>query len=159
MRRLVAVITFAAALLGAPLQAGADSASRPIEGRLDQTTVAVGTSVTSSGTSVVSHLGRGSGEADFTISFGANQLLLSGTGVLIAANGDRLETTFTGTADLLTGVGSTGSFTLLSTITGGTGRFSDASGSFVTRGTNTVLSVGSQVVVRSVSTLDGRISY
>ena len=49
----------------------------------------------------------------------------SGTQTFIAANGDELETTFSGTLDLTTGTA-----VVDFVITGGTGRFEDATGEF-----------------------------
>jgi len=79
--------------------------------------------ITASGVST--HLGRFTVEVphDVDLSIAAG----SGTYTFTAANGDRLIASFTGTADTSTPI-----FVIeeLATITGGTGRFANASGSF-----------------------------
>lgn len=74
-----------------------------------------------------SHLGRGSFVAYSTVNFTTPPpFSLGGTAVFTAANGDEFYTTFTGTATP-TGTGSN-EIEMHHTITGGTGRFENASG-------------------------------
>ena len=74
-----------------------------------------------------SHLGRGSFVAYSTVNFTTPPpFYLGGTAVFTAANGDEFYTTFTGTATP-TGTGSN-EVEMHHTITGGTGRFENASG-------------------------------
>lgn len=83
--------------------------------------------ITGSGTS--SHLGKSSFVANSTINFTTPPpFLLGGTAVFTAANGDQIFTSFSGSATPAgTGMNEV---EMVHTITGGTGRFSNASGSF-----------------------------
>ena len=75
----------------------------------------------------------------------------------MAANGDEIYTTATGTGTL-TATGSEA--TLVSTITGGTGRFADASGTLTTAITSEIVSaVGSTLTTADTEIHQGRISY
>ena len=70
---------------------------------------------------------------------------------------DRVYTTATGTGTL-TATGSEA--TLVSTITGGTGRFADASGTITTQISSEIVSiVGTTLTTRDTETHKGRISY
>ena len=74
-----------------------------------------------------SHLGKGSFVAYSTVNFTTPPpFSLGGTAVFTAANGDEFYTTFTGTA-MPTGTGSN-EIEMHHTITGGTGRFENVSG-------------------------------
>jgi hypothetical protein len=152
----------AAATLGAvlavalPAQAAED---RPFKASFDATTTSnlvTGTAATS-GTATASHLGS----SDVTLQFqftptGAGTFAFEGQGSLTAANGDELFFNFTGTNTLTP----TGSLSVaLATITGGTGRFAAAAGSFTTEGVNTTVSSGSIITDRNRFTSSGRISY
>jgi hypothetical protein len=74
------------------------------------------------------HLGQFSVEIPHVVNFAT--AIGEGTYTFIAANGDRLTANFTGTADTTTPI-----FAIVehATITGGTGRFSNATGSFTVR--------------------------
>ena len=129
-----------------------------------------GTSVlnvaTGTGTSEIAghaaHLGKvTTGTVTLTPTADPNTFTITGTGTFVAANGDRLFTTTAGTTTT-TGpqVGATAELTFVNTITGGTGRFSDASGSFTTTGTSVIVSiVGTTVTTHQTLRSRGRISY
>jgi hypothetical protein len=67
---------------------------------------------------------------------GPDTFNLTLTATWVAANGDEIHTTATGTGSS-TPTGS--EVTLVSTITGGTGRFADASGTLTTETTNVIV--------------------
>jgi hypothetical protein len=83
--------------------------------------------VTTSGTGVATHLGHFS----FTQQITGNLATFTDTGSVhwVAANGDSLDTTLTGSIEL-TATPGVFSITEVHTITGGTGRFAGAQGSF-----------------------------
>jgi hypothetical protein len=105
----------------------------------------------------LSHLGAATGTGVQTITFtGPNTLRFTGTGVTVAANGDKLFATISGTGT----VTSTATATTLNTITGGTGRFAGATGTFtVTSVSKPISSVGPIVTFAFTSTTEGYISY
>ena len=147
----------AAILTAAPALAQKNGTDRPLVGSSVSTStvdVATGTGTTD-GTSQLSHFGTTTFHNDFTISLTGDIFTLTGTDTEVAANGDELFSDFTITGSLTTGQ-STGVFT----ITGGTGRFADASGMFTTDATSTQDPlVGSTVTTHDSNTIDGRISY
>ena len=107
---------------------------RPLKGKTSGTTtldIATGAG-TSQGTGTFSHLGKSTYTLNSTsVPTGPTTFAVTGTGTVVAANGDQVFATFTGTAtvpSLVPAVGDIGQTTLVFTITGGTGRFSDASG-------------------------------
>jgi hypothetical protein len=105
----------------------------------------------------LSHLGAvtGSSNEQFAL-VGPNGFSFTGKGTTVAANGDRLFTTASGMGTL----GPPVQNTVVNTITGGTGRFADASGKFTTTGVSTSVSiVGSIETVTSPITTNGTISY
>ena len=98
----------------------------PFKGTLEGTELAQGAARHIDGTGNATHLGLFTLASDFTVD--ATTGTGSGTFVWTAANGDQIFTSVTGTAVV--------SFPMVSvsetsTITGGTGRFLDASGSFM----------------------------
>jgi hypothetical protein len=123
---------FAVALPG-PAVAKEGGADRPVKGNAAGTTtgnLATGTSI-SQGTATISHLGRSTYVNQATFSVSGTTLTVSGTATVTAANGDQLFATFTGSGSVsspIPAVGATTDLTVVVTITGGTGRFSDASG-------------------------------
>jgi hypothetical protein len=164
MRRftiVIALLTVAAVSPAAAL-GKAKGTDRPVRGTSTSTTtldLATGTgSVTGSGQ--LSHLGRFTFTNDIT-SFtltGPDTFSLTLTAVLVVANGDEIYTTATGTGTLLTAT--TSELTLVSTITGGTGRFADASGTLISKASSvTVSTVGTTITTRDTETHTGRISY
>ena len=75
-----------------------------------------------------SHLGKVTGHyTGVATPTGPNTISISGSGVEVAANGDRLYATLSGSATLDAAFNAEG--TLVYTFTGGTGRFEQASGS------------------------------
>jgi hypothetical protein len=127
MRAVLAAIALVLALAG-PVTAGSQV---PFEGSLSGTVTVTPTnppiaSVLIEATGNASHLGRFALEIPHEV----NQAIRVGEGTyeFTAANGDTLTADFTGTATLLApGVLSTSE---TATITGGTGRFAGATGSF-----------------------------
>ena len=119
---LAVVAMSPAAAMGA-----AKGTDRPLKGTTTSTTTV--NLITGAGTSVssghLSHLGAvtGSQNAQFAL-VGPNGFSFTGTGTTVAANGDKLFTTVSGAGTLGPPVQSTA----VNTITGGTGRFADASG-------------------------------
>jgi hypothetical protein len=106
----------------------------------------------------LSHFGAVTGNGVQTITLtGPNTLSFTGSGVTIAANGDELFATTSGTGALTTGVATA---TTRNTITGGTGRFAHATGTFVVTSRSTPISVvGSIETFAFTSTTNGEISY
>jgi hypothetical protein len=94
---------------------------------------------------------------------GPTTFAVSGPLTLTAANGDQVFTTCTGggTASApAPAVGETTDYTLVCTVTGGTGRFSDASGTATTTGHQEFTSVsGTTATSSNTATTTGRISY
>ncbi len=88
-----------------------------------------------SGAGIASHMGKSTFEAisNVTVSF-PPPFTVSGTRTITAANGDQLFTTFTGTST--PAVNGMNGADLHEIITGGTGRFANASGSFTTKARN-----------------------
>jgi hypothetical protein len=163
MRRYSVILAVLAVAALTPVAAlgKANGTDRPVKGKSSSTTtvdLATGTgSVEGSGH--LSHFGRFSFTNDIT-SFtltGPDSFTLTLTAVLVAANGDEVYTTATGTGTL-TPTGS--ETTLVSTITGGIGRFADASGTLTSRIRGvTVSAVGTSVTTSDTETHKGRISY
>jgi len=102
------------------------------------------------GTGQATHLGRYTVGFVFDITIGVGSPSATiGTFTLTAANGDSISGTFTGT-----GIVANGMVTIVENaiITGGTGRFANATGSF------RVDRIGSQSTLRSSGSLNGTIS-
>ena len=144
----------------------AGGTDRPVKGTLSgSTTTDTATGLgTGQGTGNISHLGKVTYTQNLTATVtGPTTVALSGTGTLVAANGDQVFYTFTGTAtppSLVPAVGQTIPVTFDTTITGGTGRFADASGTVTTTGQAVIVSVaGTTFSSRDTTTLEGRISY
>jgi hypothetical protein len=163
MRRFTIILALlaVAALTPAAALGKAKGTDRPVSGTSSSTTtinLATGTgSVAGSGH--LSHYGKFSFTNDIT-SFeltGPDTFSFTLTAVLVAANGDEVYTTAAGTGTL-TATGSEA--TLVSTITGGTGRFADASGTTTSKITSvTVSTVGTTITTHDTETHTGRISY
>ena len=115
------------------------------------------------GAARVSHLGKTSYSSNFTVTLtGPTTFTLAGTQTLVAANGDRLFLSFTGTGTF-TGPfapGQTSETMVTYTVTGGTGRFEDASGTLTGAVLTEVNSVvGATGTGTHTFTVKGRISY
>lgn len=105
-----------------------------------------------SGTGIASHMGNSTFEATsyVTVAF-PPPFAVSGTRTITAANGDKLYTSFTGTSTPV--IGGINGAVLHETITGGTGRFANASGSFVNTATNNFNTSSFMAI------MDGTINY
>ena len=138
----------------------AKGTNRPLTGTLTTTTtislITGAASNVSSGQ--LSQLGAVTGTSDeqfVNVPF-TNEFTWTGTGTIVAANGDKLFTTISGTGTYGPPVQST----RVDTITGGTGRFADASGTF----TYTTISASQSIVGSTETTVNnasikGTINY
>jgi hypothetical protein len=163
---VVSLLAVAAAVPGAA-EAKRGGTDRPWKGAASGTlTFDLGTTpfpATSAGTGRLSHLGKSTYSQEFTITLtGPTTFSIAGTQTVVAANGDTLFMSFTGTGELAGafGVGQRSETTAVLTVTGGTGRFSDASGTL----RSTIFTEISSIVFTAVSAtqssqLRGRISY
>jgi hypothetical protein len=164
LRRLIflsSLVLTVGALSPAAALGGAKGTDRPLSGKGTSTTTvnATGTG-TSDGTGHLSHLGK------FTVHLvatsgtltGPNTFTGAGTGTTVAANGDKLFSTVTVTGTFTSTT--TSEATTVNTITGGTGRFADASGTItITSRSVIIATVGSTATTRDTYTLQGRIRY
>jgi hypothetical protein len=163
MRRFTLILAvLAVAALTPPAALGkANGTARPQTGKSSSTTtldVATGTGSVA-GNGQLSHLGRFTFTNDITSRTltGPDTFSLTLTATLAAANGDKVCMAATGTGTL-TPTGS--ETTLVSTITGGTGRFADASGTITSRiSSANVTSLGTSLTTRDTLTHKGRISH
>ena len=90
-----------------------------------------------SGEGVASHLGKSTFEAHTSVTVNPQPpFTVNGTRTITAANGDQIFTTFTGSSTPV--VNGMNGADLQETITGGTGRFTNASGSFTTKARNNI---------------------
>ena len=164
LRRLIflsSLVLTVAALSPAGALGAAKGTDRPSSGTSTSTTTidtATGTGFVA-GSGHLSHIGR------FTFTNDITSLTITGpdtfsytlTAIIVAANGDEIFTTATGTGTL-TATGSES--TLVSTITGGTGRFADATGTTTTRISSVNVSlVGSVLTTEDTEVHTGTISY
>jgi hypothetical protein len=165
-RALLILISVLAVAVVAPQFAAAKAGGtdRPLQTRgfgtatVDASTVPF--QATNEGTAQISHLGRTTYSSDYEIVPGAPGTfsIAGGTTEFVAANGDRLFADFTGSVQV-TDPGSTDG-TLDFVITGGTGRFEDASGSFTGTVSTVNTSVVGPIVTQDQTTaLRGTISY
>ena len=167
VRRMFLVNSILATIAIAPATAlgAANGTDLPVMGTIAgvastdiATTPAVGTTQLSG---QISQLGEVTATSDFLFTpLGGPPVIpfdLTGTATLVAANGDQLFGTYTGTGVNNAG-GSTGSN--LVTITGGTGRFTGATGTVTeTYTADTTSLVGAILSGPITLTLQGRISY
>jgi hypothetical protein len=114
---------------------------------------------TAEGTARVSHLGKSSYSSTYTVTLtGGNTFTVAGNQTIVAANGDMLFLSFTGSGTFsgAFGVDQTTETSVVWTVIGGTGRFDDASGSL----TGTVFTETlSGATASQTSTAKGTISY
>jgi hypothetical protein len=152
---LAAIVVTPSPAMGAP--SGTD---RPLSGTLTVTTtvnlVTGGATNVSSGR--LSLLGRvtGTSNEQFALA-GTNGFTWTGTGTIVAANGDKLFETISGQGTF----GPPMQSTRVDTFTGGTGRFADASGTVTytsAPGSGSVSIVGSVETVTLTSAIHGTIS-
>ena len=106
----------------------------------------------------LSHLGTGTGHEALTVTFtSASTLTYAGTRIFVAAKGDELFSTVTGSG---TFTPTPAQSTDTGTITGGTGRFAGASGMYTATISFVVISVTTTSETSSfTAALTGRISY
>ena len=167
LRRLIflsSLVLAVAALSPAAALGAAKGTDRPLSGTVTASTIdnfSTGTS-TADGTFLFTHLGKGTFHEDTTAgTTTGNTFTFTGTATYVAANGDQLFATITATGTF------TGSnvVTKVSTITGGTGRFANASGTFTTHERvvfgSAVFVPGVGLIVRNTftGTVEGQISY
>ena len=167
LRRLIflsSLVLAVAALSPAAALGAAKGTDRPMSGTLTATAhdnLSTQTS-TADGTFLFTHLGKGTFHEDTTAgTTTGNTFTFTGTATYVAANGDQLFATITATGTF------TGSnvVTKVSTITGGTGRFANASGTFTTHERvvfgSAVFVPGVGLIVRNTftGTVEGQISY
>jgi hypothetical protein len=169
VRTLLVLVSLFAIALVAPAAAVAKrgGTDRPWKGRASGTlTFDLGTApfpATATGTGHLSHFGKGTYTQTFTITLtGATTFDIAGTQTIVAANGDSVSMTFTGSGELAGpfGVGQTSETTAVFTVTGGTGRFDDATGTLTSTVLTTIESIaGADVTATQNSRVRGRISY
>jgi hypothetical protein len=147
------------AMTPAAAMGAAKGTARPLTGTTTSTTTVslitlTGTIVSSGQLSLLGAVTT-SQNAQFAL-VGPNGFSWTGTETIVAANGNELFTTVSGSGTLGPPIQSTA----VHTITGGTGRFADASGTFTTTETSSSVSVvGSVETVTSPLTFTGTISY
>lgn len=169
VRALLVLVSLLALALVEPAAAAAKAGGteRPWKGSGSGTsTFSVATTpfpATGEGTARLSHLGKSTFSSNYTITLtGPSTFSVGGTQTIVAANGDMLFMTFTGTgvATGAFGVGQTSETTVVYTVTGGTGRFADASGTLTGTVSSEVVSlVGLTATSRQTFTARGAISY
>jgi hypothetical protein len=166
VRKLLVLTSVLALFVVAPGAAVAKpgGTDRPIKGAGTSTTTIdiVTGAATTQGTAIISHLGKSTFTQDFTITpTGPTTFTQTGTVTLTAANGDQLFATLSGGGRIGgLAAGDTTDVSSVFTITGGTGRFADASGTITSPVFVTVVSlVGTTLVTSDTFTLQGRISY
>ncbi len=96
----------------------------PLKGTFQGNDTVTSTTITTNGTGVSTHMGQ----LSFTNILSLNTL--SGTGHWVAVNGDTIDTTFVASADFSTAPLGYITVSETHTITGGTGRFAGAQGTF-----------------------------
>ena len=147
------------AITPAAAMGAANGTDRPLRGTTTSTTTlnlvtGTGASVSSGQLSLLGAV-TNTQNAQFAL-VGANGFSFTGTETWFAANGDQLFTAVSGAGTLGPPIQST----IINTITGGTGRFADAGGTFTSMATSTSVSiVGSTETVISTLTFEGSISY
>jgi hypothetical protein len=162
-----AAVAGALGLVASPATAAPGGAERPATGFGSGTiTYTFGTPpihATEEGTAYLSHLGKSTYSLTNTITFtSATAFTVAGAETIVAANGDMLFATFTGNGELdgPFGVGQTSETTAVVTITGGTGRFANASGTLTSIVSSIVTSITGNVGTSSQTfAVSGAISY
>ena len=172
MRARLRPATATVLLSGVLLVLGAGQASaakngtdRPLDSSNGETTTTLDLCTfpfqgTITGSLPLSHLGITTSALALTISAGPSPTTpaITGSGTLTAANGDVLFVTFSG---IITDTSPTdNTSTSVFTITGGTGRFEDATGTFTADAAGAVVStIGCTQILRHSTTINGTISY
>jgi hypothetical protein len=157
---LAGLVLTVAVLSPASASANVGGTDRPFTGTVSSTVslnVLTG-ALTVDGEGVATHLGEFTTSLEGTVTITPTGTFGSGTQTIVAGNGDELTGTYTLSTPGAPGVAHT--TTLVSTATGGTGRFSDASGTVTSTLEVTPISFnGVTLVNRSVGTATGQISY
>jgi hypothetical protein len=163
LRRLIFLASFVLAVTAttpSAALAAAHGTARPLTGTGAGTTalnLATG-AATADFTGQLSHLGVETGHDDLTVTItSAGTFSYKGTETLVAANGDTLFATISGS-----GMATPAAVrdTDTATITGGTGRFAGASGTYTKTSSVVVVSVtATSETSRFTTALDGQISY
>jgi hypothetical protein len=164
LRRLIflsSLVLAVAALSPATALGAANGTDRPVSGKTTSTTtvdLATGTGI-SDGSGQLSHIGASTFHNDFSgFTVTGNTFTWTQTATIVAANGDEIFATAVGTGTLLPN--NTSVATLVSTITGGTGRFADASGTLTSSISSVIVSVvGTMITSNDTETHTGQISY
>ena len=104
----------------------------PLKGAFQGKDAVTDSSINTNGTGLGTHLGN------FSLTQETSLTALSGTAHWVAANGDSLDSTFLSSADFSTASLGYITVTETHTITGGTGRFAGAQGSFVLERTHII---------------------
>lgn len=159
---MIAALVLALGVLAPATALGkAGGTDRPIQGNGSGTTVVdLGTlAFVTDGTGTVSHLGQTTVHIDGVLTpTGPSTFTVAGPLTLTAANGDQLFGDFSGSGTNVASGGSTG--TTATTITGGTGRFTGASGSVSGPFTQTPISMSATTATFATTfSLSGTISY
>jgi hypothetical protein len=139
--------------------ANAGGTDRPLRGTESGVTTGDIATGAASGTFAghLSHLGEFTGHSDVTVTFtGPSSFTASGTGTMVAANGDELfvDITWMGTF-----TATTIQTTVIRTITGGTGRFADASGTLTVEFSSVYSLSSTTLTSQDAGTAEGVISY
>jgi hypothetical protein len=158
---LAGLVLAVAVLSPASASANAGGTDRPMKGTISATVslnVLTG-AMTADGGGVATHLGEFTTSLEGTVTITPTGVLGSGTQTTMAANGDELTGTYTLSTPGAPGVAHT--TTIVTTVTGGTGRFSDASGTLTSVSELSPISFSGGVLVNSaVGTITtGQISY
>jgi hypothetical protein len=164
LRKLFILTSVLPLLLVAPCAALAKpgGADRPLTGSGSSTErVNVVTGVASAeGTAHLSHLGKTTLTSNFVaVATGPTTRTAHGTTTFVAANGDTLTSTFDATGET-NASGTEQEVTGVFAITGGTGRFAGATGTFTARLHEEVASIsGTTATLNQTFTVEGKISY
>ena len=141
--------------------AAAHGTDRPLTGSSTGSLTAslVTGAATSSFTGNLSHLGAISGgDVAVLTATGPATFTYTGTDILVAANGDELFSDFTGSG-VFTSATAVES-TQVNTITGGTGRFADASGTFTITISSVIVAISAtSETTHNTDVFNGKISY
>jgi hypothetical protein len=165
LRRLIVVsglvLLAVTAISPAAALGAAKGTDRPLKGSsTGSLTVSLATgAATSSFTGNLSHLGAITGGDVATLTAtGPATFTYAGTNILVAANGDEVFSTFTGSGVFTSAT--TVESTQVNTITGGTGRFADASGTFTITISSVLVSISAtSETTDNTDTFNGQISY
>jgi hypothetical protein len=162
LRKLLILTSVLPLLLVAPSAAKPGGADRPLTGSGSSTErVNLVTGVASSeGTARLSHLGNTTLTSNFiAAATGPTTRTAEGTTTFVAANGATLTATFNATGEI-NASGTEQDVTGVFAITGGTGRFAGATGTFTARLHEKVASMsGTTATLNQTFTVNGKISY